>query len=96
MTAIFDKLAVKRPTTRGTPEHKLITALREALKEYDRATKADGRRANGKRRSDGRFRLAVAVAAGLVREKGWSIRKAAAVQGVSYGAVWNALNQKGA
>lgn len=90
----LDKLAAG--ARRDTPEARFIAALRAALKEYDRETKVDLRRLNGgwKRRGQGRFREAVERACEAVRRGNASIRAAATVHGVSYGAVWNALQKE--
>ncbi len=90
--SILDQIDVKpsaacrRPLSffSRTPEKVLIAALRKALKDYDRATRPDGRRLNGTRRVDPQ-----AVAKGLkLLKRGTSIRKAAAEVGVSFGTLW--------
>jgi hypothetical protein len=90
----LDRLLTQRTKT-GTPEHRFVEAVRAALKAYDRVTKVDLRRFNGKRaRRDGRFTQAVQKAVERVRH-GASIRAAARAEGVSYGTVWNALKREG-
>ncbi len=66
-----------------TPEKVLISAMRLALREYDRATKPDGRRRNGHRVDPSKVQDGMA----LIRA-GMSIRRAARVVGVGFGTLW--------
>lgn len=84
--SVFDKLAARPSSTSSTNEaqERFIVAVLKAAREYDRATKPDGRRNNGKKRVDPR-----SVERGLeMVEQGNSIRSAARIVGVSFGTLW--------
>jgi hypothetical protein len=91
--SVFDRLVLNQAAhllPGGTPERQFIQKLRKALREYDRATKPDLRRNNGRgHRVDPEV---VKKAVGLVG-RGRSIRQAAKEAGTSYGTVWLALQR---
>lgn len=90
--SVFDKLIINRAshlTAEGTPEHQLIATLRKALKDYDRATKVDGRRNNGNKRVDPTL---VQRAVAMVK-RGISIRRAARDTCISFTTLWTALQK---
>lgn len=71
-------------------ERKLIATIRQALKEYDRYVRPDGRRNNGRKRVDPKQ---VEAALKMLRA-GCSIRRAAEACHISFGTLWRAKEKQ--